>query len=321
MFGLNYIDGIVILALILHTASQARLGFFVLIQKLISFIGAMVIAFQSYKSVANLLMDNFSLLPGLSDALAFVGLFFLFQALFNILIKELTLLIPESIRANRWSKIAAIVPAFIDSLIVVSLILFVLVIVPAFPEVKEDISESYVGNPLVETISGIEYYLIEVFGGVGQESLAFLTVLPESDETIELAYEATDLSVDEEAEKEMLQLLNEERIKEGADPLVMDKDIIPVARAHSRDMWERSYFSHTNPDGESPFDRMQDAGIRYRIAGENLALARTVPQAHQGLMNSPGHRKNILNPEFTRVGIGVINGGVYGKMFTQNFAQ
>jgi uncharacterized protein YkwD len=321
MFGLNYVDILIILGLVVYTASQARLGFFMLTKKLMAFLGAIVIAFQGYEIVSGLLVEQFGLLPGMSDALGFIALFILFQALFNLMIQEFFRFIPDVMLRSKWNKIIGIAPAFVDSLIIISLIVFVLIIIPAFPQVKKDISDSEIGSVLVEKVSSIEYYLIEVFGGVGQESLTFLTVLPGADETIELPYQATDLSVDEEAERQMLALLNVERAREGVGPLVMDETVVPVARAHSRDMWERSYFSHTNPDGEDPFARMREGGVRFVYAGENLALARTVVQAHQGLMNSPGHRRNILDSGFTRVGIGVINGGVYGKMFTQNFAR
>jgi uncharacterized protein YkwD len=66
---------------------------------------------------------------------------------------------------------------------------------------------------------------------------------------------------------------------------------------------------------------MTESGVQYMLAGENLAYAPTVEIAHKGLMNSPGHRENILRPEFGRIGIGVIDGGIYGKMFTQNFGD
>jgi uncharacterized protein YkwD len=64
---------------------------------------------------------------------------------------------------------------------------------------------------------------------------------------------------------------------------------------------------------------MRRGGLKSRAAGENLALARTLPMAHQGLMDSPGHRANILRPAFGRVGIGILDGGRYGLMVTQNF--
>ena len=92
-----------------------------------------------------------------------------------------------------------------------------------------------------------------------------------------------------------------------------------VALAHSADMFQRGYFAHYTPEGKDPFDRMRDAHIRFYLAGENLALAQTLSIAHQGLMNSPGHRENILRPGFGRLGIGILDGGFYGLMISQEF--
>ena len=84
------------------------------------------------------------------------------------------------------------------------------------------------------------------------------------------------------------------------------------------DMFARGYFAHDTPEGRDPFDRIRAGGVRFLTAGENLALARSVQIAHTGLMNSPGHRANILRPEFGRVGIGIMDGGMRGLMVTQN---
>ena len=84
---------------------------------------------------------------------------------------------------------------------------------------------------------------------------------------------------------------------------------------------KRNYFSHYTPEGKSPFDRMDEAGIKYKAAGENLAYAPSVEVAHQGLIDSPGHRANILRPEFGHLGVGVIDGGINGKMFCQEFTD
>lgn len=86
-------------------------------------------------------------------------------------------------------------------------------------------------------------------------------------------------------------------------------------------MFERHYFSHVSPEGKDIGDRLQAAGIAYRVSGENLAYAPDVSTAHRGLMNSEGHRRNILDPEFHRVGIGIIDSGTYGCIFTQVFAN
>ena len=79
------------------------------------------------------------------------------------------------------------------------------------------------------------------------------------------------------------------------------------------------FFGHDNPDGKDPFDRMKAANVRFMAAGENLALAQTVEIAHTNLMNSPGHRANILKPQFGRLGIGILDGGFYGLMISQEF--
>ncbi len=86
-------------------------------------------------------------------------------------------------------------------------------------------------------------------------------------------------------------------------------------------MISKNYFSHTSPIYGSPFDMMSKFGVKYSYAGENLAGAPAVSTAHENLMNSTGHRKNILNNNFAEVGIGIVNGGPYGKMFVQMFMQ
>jgi len=84
-------------------------------------------------------------------------------------------------------------------------------------------------------------------------------------------------------------------------------------------MIDKGYFSHNSPTYGSPFDMMKKYGVQYSYAGENLAGASTVSSAHTNLMNSSGHRANILKSNYTKVGIGVVSGGPYGKMFVQMF--
>ncbi len=120
-------------------------------------------------------------------------------------------------------------------------------------------------------------------------------------------------------EYDMLLLLNKERKKRGLQPLAADEPMRKVARAHTQDMLRRGYFSHVTPEGKDPFYRMKKAGITYKQAGENLAYASTLAKAHHGLMHSKLHKEAILNPQFKRVGIGVIDGGKNGLMIAQEF--
>ncbi len=120
-------------------------------------------------------------------------------------------------------------------------------------------------------------------------------------------------------EQKMLELVNAERKKAGVMPLKPDMTLTKISREKSKDMIDKGYFSHTSPTFGSPFDVLKANGVAYGYAGENLAGASTVERAHKNLMASPGHRANILNPNYDYVGIGIVDGGPYGKMYTQTF--
>lgn len=120
-------------------------------------------------------------------------------------------------------------------------------------------------------------------------------------------------------EQQMLNLVNAERAKNGLAPLKINMNVVKVARVKAQDMISNKYFSHNSPTYGSPFDMMKHFGITYRTAGENLAGAPTVNSAHTNLMNSSGHRANILNGNFKEVGIGIVDGGPYGKVYVQLF--
>ena len=214
-------------------------------------------------------------------------------------------------------------PAVGEALIFTAFILTLLITLPVQGWIKKDISQSRIGSILIHKTQGIEEKLNAVFGEAVNETLTFLTVNPSpmSQESLDLGFTQKEGKVDVQAENSMLTLVNIERQKNNLPPLESNSALKELARLYARDMFARGYFSHYNPEGQSPFDRMQQAKITFIAAGENLALAPNVILAHQGLMNSPGHRANILSPDFSRVGIGVIDGGIYGMLFVQEFTN
>ncbi|WP_042401479.1 CAP domain-containing protein, partial [Geomicrobium sp. JCM 19037] len=121
-------------------------------------------------------------------------------------------------------------------------------------------------------------------------------------------------------EQEVVDLTNEERTSRGLEPLEAYTDLSDVARVKSEDMRDNNYFSHDSPRYGSPFDMMNEFGIDYRSAGENIAAGQTSPeQVVNGWMNSDGHRANILDPQYTHIGVGHAEGGSYGQYWTQMF--
>ena len=103
----------------------------------------------------------------------------------------------------------------------------------------------------------------------------------------------------------ILTMTNEARASAGVAPLAMDPALNEVAQAHAVDMAVRDFFSHVNPDGESPFDRLVAAGIDFSWAGENIAWYPSAESAVVGWINSPGHYANMVNANFRKIGIGV----------------
>ena len=118
-------------------------------------------------------------------------------------------------------------------------------------------------------------------------------------------------------EKEVVHLVNKERAQRGLNELTYDWQLSRVARYKSQDMSDNNYFSHTSPIYGSPFEMMKSFGINYRSAGENIAKGQQTPEAVvNAWMNSSGHRANILNKSFTKIGVGYV---ANGKYWTQMF--
>lgn len=117
--------------------------------------------------------------------------------------------------------------------------------------------------------------------------------------------------------QQVIELTNNERRKNGLPPLNTDVSLSNVAQTKTNDMNAKHYFSHTSPTYGSPFDMMRDFGVTYTSAGENIAMGQTTAQqVVTAWMNSEGHRKNILSPNFTNIGVGYTsNGNYWSQMF------
>jgi uncharacterized protein YkwD len=129
------------------------------------------------------------------------------------------------------------------------------------------------------------------------------------------------INVQASAEQKILELMNAKRTEAGLKPLTMDNTLIQVARYKSDNMIQNNFFSHTNPDGTKWTNWLQTIGYKYTTSGENIAYNTYDPvELFNQWWNSPGHRANMMNASYTKVGIGVIHGN--GKyMGTQTFSN
>lgn len=327
-FPVSLLDIVMIGILAFYAWEGYKVGFAQSIIDLAGFFVAFLLALKGYGIVAIGLIKLFTLPVGFANAIGFFICALTLEVLITLLLRRLTRylpLIPKDTKIGKGlfvlNQYAGIVPGVISAGIILSFLVSVLIALPSSPVLKQAVSSSKIGGFLLSNTSGIEKGLNSIFGEAFHDSLNFFTVEPESSTAVELHFKVMDGVIDEESEKKMLEMVNQEREKHNLQPVTLNKSLRQLAREYSDNMFKDGYFSHYDREGNSPFDRMDQKDIAYSYAGENLALAPTVELAMQGLMNSPGHRANILKPEFKKLGVGVVDGGIYGKMFTQEFTD
>jgi len=313
------IDLLLVLALGLCVWNGYQRGFLLGLLDLTRWAASLLAAVRFYQPVARWLGTSL----GLSEVWDKPAAFLLVAVAVSLLVQTFgaALLgrVPAATHKGSLNRALGVAPGAVSGLILTAILSAVLMAMPLPDSLRESARESAVANRLTVYTERLEAALTPVFDEAARETLNRLTVRPESSDRVELPYKVTSTSPRPELEARMLDLVNAERAAAGLRPLAPDPELTEVARLHSTDMFARGYFSHVTPDGADPFDRIRAAGVTFRTAGENLALAPTLRIAHNGLMNSPGHRANILRPEFGRLGIGIMDGGQRGLMVTQNF--
>ncbi|MFQ3545946.1 CAP domain-containing protein [Halobacillus rhizosphaerae] len=118
-------------------------------------------------------------------------------------------------------------------------------------------------------------------------------------------------------QEQVVQLTNKARKKQGLSALKIDPQVAKVAQTKANDMAKNNYFSHTSPTYGSPFQMMKQFGVSYHIAEENIAAGQQTPdEVVKAWLNSPGHRKNIMNKNVTHIGVGyAADGSNWSQMF------
>jgi len=319
MLSLNWIDYLMLAVFVFYAYEGYVRGFIRGLLDLIIFTLSFLAGLRLYGFVAEILTSKFSLSLGLSDAIGFFIAAFLAEIIIKMLIR---ILLPFDLTFSKsFNSILGILPGILSGAILATFVLILIIAFPTTAPIKHAVSNSKVGTLLLSSAQGWERQLNKVFGVAINETINFLTVEPKANEIVSLNFKTKYTLPDSISEQQMFQLVNKERVSRGLMELMFDNKLRDVGRKHCEDMFKRGYFSHYTPEGLSPFDRMDEAGIIYASAGENLAMSPNTDIAMQGLMNSQGHKAIILSTDFRRIGIGVIEGEIYGEMFCQEFAN
>ncbi|MEP6681774.1 MAG: CvpA family protein [Parafilimonas sp.] len=316
---MNWIDILLVAIILIAVWAGWQRGFIVGSLELLGWLGSVCFGFIFYPYVATLLQKYFPSIGVWKLPVSLVLVIIIARLILSLIINGILSTTTARMHQSSLNHAAGIIPGFINGLIFSTLVAALLFSFPISNAVSSTARNSKVANKFALQAEWFNEKISPVFDKAVKQSINKLTVEPESDEIVKLPFKTNDFKERPDLEAKMLVLVNKERKKAGLPPLAADPALQKVALAHSADMFQRGYFAHITPEGKDPFDRMRDANIKFLLAGENLALAQTLFIAHESLMNSPGHRANILRSGFGRLGIGILDGGVYGIMISQEF--
>lgn len=313
------IDVLIVAILAIYGYFGYRRGFIGGVGDLLTFVLGLALAFVIYKLLGGLIADIFKIPRGLADLAGFMVAWALIEFGLTFGWKHAQRRIPQDISNQQANRIAGVFPSLLKGMILIVMLLLIVAVAPIPTAAKDPFTNSALGKTFLGVGTMFQQQFNNVFGQALRDTLAFRTIKTGSNESSQLGFTEANPKPCPVDERRMLEMVNQERRKVGLKGLEGDDDLKEVGRAHSADMLRRGYFSHNTPEGVDPFERMEQAGIIYQVAGENLAYAPTVEIAMSGLMNSPGHKANILKPEFRLLGVGCMDAGVRGKMFSQEF--
>lgn len=320
---LNWVDWIIILLTLYELYQGWKAGFVHIGISFIAFALSLWGAIVFNAPVAHFLSEKFGIASTWSSILSYVSIALVGQTILTQALGMMISKLPASIEKSVINEVLGAIVSAINALTTVAFVMLILLALPMKGTVQTDIKSSVIGKNMLAFIDSYGGPIKTTAEELKQTAAKFLTVSPGSTSSmpLDVTVKEEDLIVDDQKERELLVLVNQERKNVGVKPLTVDVKIVTVARNYSKDMFLRKYFSHISPDGKDLGNRLIAGEVKYSLAGENIAYAPDVSTAHKGLMNSPEHKKNLLDPEFQHIGIGIISTTKYGIMVTQDFTN
>jgi len=316
---MNWVDILLLVVVILSVMTGWRKGFILGTLDLVTWVGSVLAGFFFYRYTASFFEKYLPFFGIWTFPAAFILTIILARIILSLITRSLLRVTPLEAHKNTPNQFLGVLPGAANGVINATILAALLLAIPISDDISASSRESRIAKRLAYQVEWLDSRLSPIFDEAIRKSMNNLTVEPESDKSVRLNYTVNNPRIRTDLESRMLDMVNEERAKTGLPLLKADPEMTQVARAHSRDMFARGYFSHVTPEGRTLANRVTFAGVPFLTAGENLALGPTLEICHEGLMNSPGHKANILHTSFGRLGIAVLDGGKHGLMITQNF--
>lgn len=318
------VDIIIVLMLVQAAISGHKRGLIHLILELICLLAATVTAFFTYQAFGAGIRNWVPLSTSLTNTIAFALLWIFSETVYTLVMWNFILVrIKQQFLLQEVNEFGGAILGVAKTAVILIIALLLFVGLPLQATVKRAVIDAYIPNALLTGTGLWQAWISSSLGRDIGDTLNFYTVPANADSEVvtELGFSTTDVKVSASSEEALLGLINHERAGKHLPLLTMNEKARLVARNYAVKMLAGGYFSHVDLQGNTPYIRLREGGVVFDAAGENLASAPTVQLAHQGLMNSKGHRDNILSPYFRTVGLGVVDAGVYGVMVVEDFTD
>lgn len=319
----NWLDLVVLSVVVFFIADGWETGLVYLLSHLLAFVGSLLLAIRYHTIVGTFISEKFGTPLIWTDVVGYLIVSVISETIFAQAFAFFVRKLPKQVLASHYNHIFGAILSSLNSLVITSFILLLILSLPLRGTVKNDIRTSFIASRLVPLAEKYGGSIKSSFEEVAQETIKFMTIKPNSSDRIYLpiALQPESLYIDLNAQVQMVSFVNNERKKKHITQLSVDPGMTDVAAQHSRDMFTRQYFSHYDLEGHDASYRMSNSNISYTMLGENLAYGPDVTTAHKGLMDSDEHRENILDIRYHRIGIGIVKSNTFGMMFTQLFAD
>ena len=313
------LDVVLVAVVVLFVADGIRRGFVGGALGLVGVLLALLGALQAYPLLSPHLV-GWSVRPPIADAISFAVLLALAQATAALTVHWLLEILAPALRAlgpfRPMERFAGALPGLLLAAVIATLVLAPARVLAVPDPLEAALARSAIAAELPQRTTPYVPGLERLMQQVVRASHPTYHINP--DESVTIPH-AADPQPDPDSEARMVELVNTERQRAGLHPLTVDEALRATARQHSAEMFRLAYFSHISPLQGNLQARLRGR-VSYSTSSENIAFAPTVDAAHTGLMLSSSHRAAILTSHYTRIGIGVMNGGPVGRMSTQHFA-
>lgn len=319
----NWLDLVIVSVVVFFIADGWETGLVYLLSHLFAFLGSLLLAIRYHTIVGSFISEKFGTPLIWTDVVGYLIVSVISETVFAQAFAFFVRKLPKHVFSSHYNHIFGALLSSLNSLVIISFILLLILSLPLRGTVKNDIKTSFIASRLVLLAEKYGGSIKSSFEEIAQETIKFMTIKPNSSDRIYLpiAPKPESLQIDINAQVQMVSLVNDERKKKNIPQLSTDIGMTDVAAQYSRDMFIRKYFSHYDLEGHDASYRMKDSNSSYTMLGENLAYGPDVTTAHKGLMDSEEHRDNIVDTRFHRIGIGIVKSNTFGMMFTQLFAD